>query len=48
MSDLAKTYYLNSVVMEYEGDHAKIVTAVRNSMAFTTTSIPRSPRDFRL
>jgi len=23
MSDLAKTYYLNSVVMEYEGDHAR-------------------------
>ena len=29
MSDLTKTYYLNSIVMEYEGDHAKIVKAVR-------------------
>jgi len=27
MSDLTNTYYLTSVVMEYEGDHAKVVKA---------------------
>jgi len=44
MSDLAKTYYLNSVVMEYEGDHSKIVTAVRNSMAFHHNFDPKDKR----
>ena len=44
MSDLAKTYYLNSIVMEYEGDHAKIVTAVRNSMAFHHSFDPKDHR----
>jgi putative ABC transport system permease protein len=44
MSDLAKTYYLNSVVMEYEGDHEKIVTAVRNSMAFHHNFDPKDHR----
>jgi len=34
MSDLKDTYYLNSIVMEYEGDHAKVVQAIRSSMAF--------------
>ena len=34
MSDLKDTYYLNTIVMEYEGDHAKVVKALRNSMAF--------------
>jgi putative ABC transport system permease protein len=32
MSDLADTYYLSAIVMEYEGDHAKVVKAVRESM----------------
>jgi putative ABC transport system permease protein len=44
MSDLVKTYYLNSIVMEYEGDHAKIVTAVRNSMAFHHNFDPKDHR----
>ena len=34
MSDLMNTYYLSSIVMEYEGDHAKVVKGVRDSMAF--------------
>ncbi len=34
MSDLKDTYYLNTIVMEYEGDHDKVVKALRNSMAF--------------
>src|SRR5438270_10357379 len=41
MSDLTNTYYLSSIVMEYEGDHAKVVQAVRQSMGFHTASIPR-------
>ena len=44
MSDLANTYYLNSIVMEYEGDHAKVVTAVRNSMAFHHNFDPKDRR----
>ncbi len=34
MSDLSNTYYLSAMVMEYEGDHGKVVKAIRNSMAF--------------
>jgi len=44
MSDLAKTYYLNSIFMEYEGDHTKVVTAVRNSMAFHHNFNPKDQR----
>src|SRR5271165_825790 len=44
MSDLARTYYLNSIVMEYEGDHAKVVTAVRHSMAFHHNYDPKDQR----
>ena len=40
--DLADTYHLNSVVLEYEGDHEKVATAVRNSMAFHHNFNPRS------
>src|SRR5260370_1436981 len=44
MSDLTNTYYLSSVVMEYEGDHAKIVKAVRDSMAFHHNFDPKDKR----
>src|SRR5580692_4304768 len=44
VSDLAKTYYLNSIVMEYEGDHAKVVNAVRHSMAFHHNFDPKDQR----
>ncbi len=44
MSDLAKTYYLTAVVMEYEGDHAKVVKAVRDSMAFHHNFDPKDKR----
>jgi putative ABC transport system permease protein len=33
-ADLKDTHYLNSIVIEYEGDHAKVVEALRRSMAF--------------
>jgi len=44
MSDLVNTYYLNSIVMEYEGDHDKVVTAVRNSMGFHHNFDPKDRR----
>ncbi|HWO36310.1 MAG TPA: ABC transporter permease, partial [Candidatus Acidoferrum sp.] len=44
MSDLINTYYLSSVVMEYEGDHAKVVKAVRDSMAFHHNFNPKDQR----
>ncbi|HUO17952.1 MAG TPA: ABC transporter permease [Verrucomicrobiae bacterium] len=44
MSDLVNTYYLNSIVMEYEGDHAKVVDAVRQSMAFHHDFNPKDQR----
>jgi putative ABC transport system permease protein len=44
MSDLMNTYYLNDVVMEYEGDHAKVVKAVRESMGFHHNFDPKDQR----
>jgi putative ABC transport system permease protein len=44
MSDLADTYYLNAIVMEYEGDHAKVVQAVRQSMGFHHSFDPKDQR----
>lgn len=44
MNDLMNTYYLNSIVMEYEGDHAKVVQAIRNSMAFHHSFDPKDKR----
>jgi putative ABC transport system permease protein len=44
MSDLANTFYLTAVVMEYEGDHAKVVKAVRESMGFHHNFDPKDQR----
>src|SRR5205807_5736243 len=44
MSDLKKTFYLNSIGMEYEGDHEKVVNAVRHSMAFHHNFDPKDKR----
>jgi putative ABC transport system permease protein len=44
MSDLANTYYLSAVVMEYEGDHAKVVKGVRDSMGFHHNFNPKDQR----
>jgi len=44
MNDLMNTHYLNSIVMEYEGDHAKVVQGIRNSMAFHHTFDPKDKR----
>jgi putative ABC transport system permease protein len=34
MSDLKNSYYLDGIMMDYEGDHEKVVKAVRQSTAF--------------
>lgn len=44
MSDIKNTYYLNSVAMEYEGDHQKVADAVRRSMAFHHEFDPKDKR----
>ena len=44
MNDLMNTYYLNSIVMEYEGDHQKVADAVRASMAFHHDFDPKDKR----
>ena len=44
MSDLKNTYYLDGIMMDYEGDHSKVVEAVRNSMAFHHGFDPKDKR----
>src|SRR5271170_5970426 len=44
MSDLTNTYYLNAIALEYEGDHLKVVEAVRRSMAFHHEFDPKDKR----
>jgi len=44
MNDLMNTYYLNAIVMEYEGDHVKVVQAIRTSMAFHHSFDPKDKR----
>src|SRR5712692_10569305 len=44
MSDLKDTFYLNSIVMEYEGENTKVVKALRNSMAFHHGFDPKDER----
>ena len=34
MSDLKNTYYLDSIALDYEGDHVKIVQDLRRSLAY--------------
>jgi putative ABC transport system permease protein len=44
MSDLTNTFYLNAVAIEYEGDHEKVASAVRRSMAFHHEFDPKDKR----
>jgi len=44
MRDLKDTYYLNAIVMEYEGDNAKVVKALRDSLAFHHNYDPKDKR----
>src|ERR1700686_635129 len=44
MSAIKNTYYLDGVFMDYEGDHEKVVRAVRGSMAFHHSFDPKDER----
>lgn len=44
MGDLKNTYYLNTIVMEYEGSNEKVVKALRNSLAFHHEFDPKDKR----
>lgn len=44
MRDLTNTYYLNAILLEYEGEHAKVTKAVRDCMAFHHGFSPKDER----
>ena len=44
VGDLTNPYYLNSIAMEYEGDHQKVAKALRDSMAFHHGFDPKDKR----
>ena len=44
MSDLKNTFYLDGIVLDYEGDHEKVVKGVRNSLAFHHNFDPKDDR----
>jgi putative ABC transport system permease protein len=44
MRDLKDTFYLDAICLDYEGDHAKVVRAVRTSMAFHHGFDPKDER----
>ena len=44
MRDLKDTFYLDGICLDYEGDHAKVVRAVRSSMAFHHGFDPKDER----
>jgi putative ABC transport system permease protein len=44
MSDLKDTYHLDVITLDYEGDHAKVVKAIRDSLAFHHNFSPKDER----
>jgi putative ABC transport system permease protein len=44
MGDLKNTYYLDVIVLEYEGEHAKVTKAVRDCMAYHHNFNPKDDR----
>jgi putative ABC transport system permease protein len=44
MSDLTNTYYVNAIILDYEGEHAKVAKAVRESMAYHHSFDPKDER----
>jgi len=44
MSDLKDTFYLDGIVLDYEGDHVKVVKGVRESLAFHHNFNPKDDR----
>jgi putative ABC transport system permease protein len=44
MSDLKNTYYLDTIALDYEGEHGKVVKSVRDSLAFHHSFNPKDER----
>jgi len=44
MSDLTNTYYLSAILLSYEGEHAKVTKAVRDSLAYHHGFSPKDER----
>ena len=44
MSDLKNIFYLDGIVLDYEGDHEKVVKGVRQSLAFHHNFNPKDDR----
>ena len=44
MGDLKNTYYLDSIGLDYEGEHSKVAKAVRESMAYHHNFDPKDDR----
>jgi putative ABC transport system permease protein len=44
MSDLKNTFYLDGIVLDYEGDHTKVVKGIRDSLAFHHNFDPKDDR----
>jgi putative ABC transport system permease protein len=44
MGDLTNTHYLNAIVLEYEGENAKVTKAVRDSIAYHHGFSPKDER----
>jgi putative ABC transport system permease protein len=44
MSDLKNTYYLDSIGLDYEGEHQKVTKAVRDSLAYHHSFNPKDER----
>src|SRR5438045_1197163 len=44
MSDLKDTYHLDAITLDYEGDHAKVVKSIRDSLAFHHSFSPKDER----
>jgi putative ABC transport system permease protein len=44
MGDLTNTYYLNTIVLEYEGENAKVTKAVRDCLAYHHGFSPKDER----
>jgi len=44
VSDLKNSYYLDAIMMDYEGEHEKVAKAVKQSMAFHHSFNPKDER----
>lgn len=44
VSDFKNSYYLDAIMMDYEGDHEKVAKAVKQSMAFHHSFDPKDER----